>query len=54
MNIQEIKDPTIYTSYFNKNNTLTIFVNSNQLTNYKLLGIFTGHISSNVIVNSSI
>jgi hypothetical protein len=35
----EIKEPTTYASYFNKNNTLTIFVNSNKLINFELLGI---------------
>ncbi len=45
MNIQEIKDPTTYTSYFNKNNTLTIIVNSSNSTNFEILGIFTDHIS---------
>ena len=35
----EIKEPTTYASYFNKNNTLTIFVNSNKFINFELLGI---------------
>ena len=46
MNIQEIKNLETYSSYFDKNNTLTIFVNSNNLTNFELLGIFTEHILS--------
>ena len=44
MNIQKIKDPNTYTSYFNENNILTIIVNSNKLINFKLLGIFTSHV----------
>ena len=46
MNLQEIKNLQTYYSYFNKNNILTIFVDSNNLTNFKLLGIFTEHILS--------